>query len=63
MLKAQGALQMMENVVNGRRGVAVHSVNKRIIPGLLLSRSERQLCGFLVTANPILNICIQDCDG
>jgi hypothetical protein len=21
------------------------------------------LCGFLVMANPILNICMQDCDG
>jgi hypothetical protein len=63
MLNAQGALQMMEDLVNGRRGVAVHSVNKRIFPGLLLCHSERQLCGFLVMANPILNICMQDCDG
>jgi hypothetical protein len=46
MFKAQGALQMMEVVVKGRRGVAVYSVNIRIFPHLFLSCSERQLCGF-----------------
>jgi hypothetical protein len=54
---------MMEDVVKGRIGAAVHSVNNRILAGLLLSCSERKLCGFLVMENPILNVSMHNCYG